>query len=103
MERSIANDLYSRNVKQAPNLVYRVIDGKYYVTNPIRHEIVILNRPGFYLLQVADGCSIKHLCLRLFENGDLASEINQTHLVFSHKEVVDFLEHLSEVSLIYIS
>jgi hypothetical protein len=36
-------------------LTFRVVNGRYYVTNPSRREVVVMNQPAFQTLQLSHG------------------------------------------------
>jgi hypothetical protein len=55
-------------IRQAPGLVFRNVDGLYYVTNPNRHEVAVINHAAFCVLELSDGQPFEEVC-RLFREG----------------------------------
>ncbi len=55
-------------IRQAPGLVFRNVDGLYYITNPNRHEVAVINHAAFCVLELSDGQPVEELC-RLFREG----------------------------------
>jgi len=93
---SIAN----AKVRQAANLTYRVVDGKYYVTNPERRELVVLNEDGFKILQAAHDFTVQEIYMRCCEVDTTESAPRSAARSLSRDDILTFLGRLREVSLI---
>ena len=65
-------------LSQPPDLVYRAVDGRYFVTNPGRREVVVLNRAGFAVLELCHQRTIKSLRSMLEAGGDDAFAVDAT-------------------------
>lgn len=86
-------------IKQLSNLTYREIDGLYYVTNPIRREVVVFNDLAFRILQLADKRTVEVVC-------DMASSIsgndvrNSQDMGINREDTLMFLESVRTLGLI---
>lgn len=86
-------------ITQLSNLTYREIDGLYYVTNPVRREVVVLNDSAFRILQLADKKTVEDVC-------DLASTTsgndgkNSQEMGINREDTVMFLESVRTLGLI---
>lgn len=94
-------NIANAKVRQAANLIYRVVDGKYYVTNPERRELVVLNEAGFKILQAAHDCTVHEVYMRCCEADTTQSASRSAVRNLSREEVLTYLGRLREVLLIY--
>lgn len=79
-------------IKQPSNLTYREVDGLYYITNIVRHEVVVLNESAFKILQLSNQRTIEEVL-------DLTSD-NEQNMKFNRDETLMFLESLRSAGLI---
>lgn len=82
-------------IQQLPNLTYTTIENLYYITNPIRREVIVLNKTAFLILQTAHEITIEDLC-------DVISVKNDdvTFQNISREDILSYLESLKNLELI---
>ena len=87
-------------IKQTPNLTYRAIDGCYYVVNPLRREVVVLNESAFRILELAHDCTLDKLCAVLSQTIHNSTFLISSNDTFDREEIIMCLQSLKEASLI---
>ena len=73
------------SVSQPEDLTYREIDGQYYVTNPNRHSITILDKHAFGVLQACQSRTVSEVIRT--EDIELADQESAQYLLTFLKEL----------------
>ena len=88
-------------VMQTPGLVFRRIDDLYYVTNPHKRQIVVLNVSAFRILELVNKRSVEDLCRILCSDGGVSGADSEAlPFSFDNDDILKCLRSLNEASLI---
>ena len=88
-------------IKQTSGLVFRKVDDLYYVTNPHRHEIAVLNESAFHILEKAHDLTVEKLC-ELFSHrqGKGGENGGDQTMALDSADVLHCLDSLKSANLI---
>ncbi len=76
-------------IKQIPDLLYKKIDDKYYITNTFRKEVIVVNEPAFKILELSDSKTVDEIAALVKDDMGMTCE-----------EVSEFLKQLSSAGLL---
>jgi len=86
-------------IRQAKNLTYRVIDGNYYIINPVAKNTVILNKSAFEILEICNDVTFHKLCNTFLKDENNKMNITPTNY-FNKNELLQFLYSLKNYELL---
>ncbi|MDJ0762343.1 MAG: hypothetical protein QNJ97_05085 [Myxococcota bacterium] len=88
-------------IKQTSGLVFRKVDNFYYVTNPHRRQVAVLNGSAFRVLELAENRSVNDLCQMLCSVKDSSSESTEVPTALLDRgDVIECLQALDTANLI---
>jgi PHD/YefM family antitoxin component YafN of YafNO toxin-antitoxin module len=76
-------------IKQMPDLLYKKVDDKYYITNMVRKEVVVVNESAFRILELSDNKTV-----------DEITAVVKDDIGMTDEEVREFLKQLSSAGLL---